>query len=178
MLPEDVGIFLQFAQDRDPVIVTLKSSNSPGIRTIANPLPETQVMTLWNQAILGSLSRKHIVYPGRAYYVIDISLPTLEFSPSRGFKWNDRDALLPGRIYGFFDTVFPGYEKWYKALARWIRKNFVKNPLPLIGYVGPAAYDWYKKGGLLLPSMLPPPITTVWLSWVEAQDQHRAIFSK
>src|SRR5205807_9376374 len=71
MLPEDVGIFLQFAQDRDPVIVTLKSSNSPGIRTIANPLPETQVMTLWNQAILGSLSRKHIVYPGRAYYVID-----------------------------------------------------------------------------------------------------------
>lgn len=178
MLREDVKAFLDFVQGRDPVIVTLRDGDSAEIKAVPDPASETRTMTLWNQALLSSLERKHVVVPGRDYYGVDYSLPTLEFSPPRRCEWNGRDALLPGRIYGFFDTRIASYEKWYNSLARWIRKNFVKNPLPLIGYVGPAAYDWYKKGGVLLPMMLLPPVTPQWLSWVEAQDQHRAIFSK
>jgi len=64
------------------------------------------------------------------------------------------------------------------AVARWIRKNFIRNPIPhLNGYVGPAAYEFFKTGGLLLP-IFRPPLTNQWLSWMEAEDQHRAIFSK
>jgi uncharacterized protein RhaS with RHS repeats len=45
-----------------------------------------------------------------------------------------------------------------------------------LDYFG-ARYYSYKGGGLLLPIFM-PPITAQWLSWVEAQDQHRAVFSK
>jgi hypothetical protein len=30
------------------------------------------------------------------------------------------------------------------------------------GYVGPAAYEWFKSGGLLLP-MFAPPVTEEWV---------------
>ena len=176
--PSDVQQFLEFVQGRDPVIVTLRSSDSPDIKTVADPSVETRVMTLWNQALLSSLQREHIVYPGREYYGIDASLPTLELSPCESREWNGRPALLQGRLYGLFDKPFAEYETWYNALARWIRKNFARVPIPLPrGYIGPAAFDWFRKGGLLMPSFV-PPITKKWLSWVEAQDQHREVFLK
>jgi|SRR5579872_363179 len=175
-LPYDLKAFLEFVQNRDPVIVTERSSDTPEIRSVADPSSQTQVMILWNQAILGSLTRKHIVYPGRAYYGVDASLPTLELAPSEICDWNGREALLQGRLYGFFDNPSPEYEKWFNSLARWIRNNFVKVAIPLPGgYVGSAAYDWFKKGGLLLPGFRPPQ-SGKWLSWVEAQDQQRAVF--
>ena len=123
LLPDDLQAFLQFVQNRDPVIVTPRSSDIPEIKTVADPSSETQVMVLWNQAILSSLTRKHIVYPGRAYYGIDASLPTLELSPSIFSEWNGREALLQGRLYGFFDNPTLEYMRWYNALAQWIRKN-------------------------------------------------------
>lgn len=178
MLAADLRAFLSFVQERDPVIVALRSSESPEISQVAEPSLETQVMTLWNQDILGSLERKIVNTAGRVYYSVDLSELTLEFSPSRQCKWNGRDALLPGRIYGLFETTSPKLEKWYRSLRRWIQKNFIKSSLPLIGYLGPAAFEWYKKGGLLLPNMVPPPVTPVWVSWVEAQDQHRAVFPR
>src|SRR5579863_4279232 len=75
-------------------------------------------------------------------------------------------------------TANKDFERWYNGVARWIRKNFARNPIPLLGgYVGPAAYEFFKRGGLLLP-MFRPPLTSQSLSWVEAQDQHRALFLK
>jgi hypothetical protein len=177
-LPEDLQEFLKFVEQRDPVIVMPRDSDSPGMTALENPSLEVDVMTLWNRGLLSSLQRKHIVIPGRDYYSFDDSLPILELSLSRRYLWNGREGLLSGRIYGTFDAPIPGYGKWYDALARWIRTHFVKSPLPLISYAGPSAYDWYKKGGLLLPMMVPPSITPSWLSWIEAQDQHRAIFSR
>lgn len=178
LLPEDLRAFLDFVQNRDPVVVTRQSSETPDIQSVVDPSSQSNVMILWNQTLLGSLTRKHIVHPGRAYYGIDVSLPVLELSPSERCDWNGRLALLQGRLYGFFDSPSAEYEKWYNSLARWIRKNFARVPIPLPGgYIGPAAYDWYKKGGVLLPMFL-PPLTSRWLSWLEAQDQHRAVFSK
>lgn len=175
-LPNDIRTFLEFVQQRDPVIVAIRDSDSPEVRAFLDPSSETDVLMLWNQDLLNALKRRHIVASERDYYSFDSSLPILEFSPSRFCEWNGRKALRSGRIYGTFDSQSPRFEKWYNALARWIRKNFIKSSLPMIPYVGPAAYDWYKEGGLLLPMMIPPAVTPAWLSWVEAQDQQRAIF--
>jgi len=177
-LPEDLEAFLGFVRRRDPIIVTLRDSNSPNIIELEKPSAEMHVMTVWNQGLLNSLRRNHIVMPGRDYYSAGSSLPTLELSPSALCEWNGRHSMLCGRLYGSFENPVPGYERWYNSLARWIRTHFLKNPFPLIEHVGPAAYDWYKRGGVLLPMMIPPALNSTWLSWVEAQDQHRAVFSK
>ncbi len=172
MLAEDMEMFLDFVRKHDPVLVTLRSSDSPKVTPLSDPLTETDVMTLWNKALLGSLERKLIQRPGGSdYYRVDDSLPTLELSPSRPIEWNGKPALLQGRVYGFFDKPFAGFEKWYNVIARWIRANFTKSPLKLLGgYIGPGALRWFQDGGVLLPMFEPPP-TPEWLSFVE--NQHR-----
>jgi len=85
---------------------------------------------------------------------------------------------MQGRVWTGFEESNKDFLGWYDAMVRWVRKKFVKNPIPhLGGYVGPTAYDWYRDGGLLLPSFL-PPIRPQWLSWAEAEDQHRSIFAR
>jgi hypothetical protein len=119
---------------------------------------------------MGSLERKLIRRPGGSnYYRVDDSLPTLELSPSRLIEWNGKPALLQGRVYGFFDKPFSGYEEWYKVIADWVRANFRKSPLKLLGgYIGPGAFRWFQESGTLLPMLEPPP-TPEWLSFVENQ---------
>jgi len=171
MLPEDLQNFLAAAQEHDPIVVVPRSSDSPEARPSPNPSAETEVMTLWNKNLLTSLKRKHIVVPGRDYYMVDLSLPTLELSPSRLLAWAGRPALLQGRIYVFFDKPTTEYEQWYKALSSWIRRHFIKNPLiRLSGYVGPAALKWFETGGILLPTFVPPE-NPEWRKF--AEDQHK-----
>jgi hypothetical protein len=169
LLPEDAHLFLDFAQQHDPVVVMLRDCDSPKIQALGDPSLETTTLTLWNKNLLSSLERKHIVFPGREYYGVDGSLPTLEFSPSRPCQWNGKPAILQGRIYGSFETPVPGYDEWYNSLARWIRANFIKSPLRLGGYVGPSALKWFEAGGILLPTFLPPK-NPEWRKFVE--DQH------
>ena len=163
-------MLLDFVQIHEPVVVTLKSSDSPNVTPVPDPASESQIMALWNRGLLESLGRKLIQRPGgRDYYRIDDSLPTLDLSPSLLTEWNGHPALLQGRIYGLFEHPLSSYEKWYESIARWIRKRFTKSPLKLLdGYIGPEALEWFRKGGLLLP-MFEPPATAEWLSFVESQ---------
>jgi hypothetical protein len=74
-------------------------------------------------------------------------------------------------LFGDFDPDLgkpPKFEKWYESLTRWIRKNYAKNPAGKDGYVGPAAYEFYKNGGYLLPNFLPPS-TKEWLAEIGKQ---------
>jgi hypothetical protein len=170
-LREDMIAFLECVQQQQgPIVVTLKSSDSPTVTAVPNPSVESQTMTLWNKALLGALQRKLVVRAvGGNYYRVDDSLPTLELSPSRVVQWNGRPALLQGRVYGFFDRPFSGYGEWYEFVARCIRKKFKKNPFKLLGgYVGPEALKWFQDGGTLLPMFEPPP-TPEWISFVENQ---------
>src|SRR5713226_3536793 len=83
-LPEDMQMFLDFVQKHYPVVVTLKSSDSPKVTPVSDAITESDIMTLWNKALLDSLERKLIHRPGGSdYYRVDDSLPTLELSPSR-----------------------------------------------------------------------------------------------
>lgn len=169
MLPEDMQTFLQFVQERNPIVITRRSSDSPEIRSIPDPPRETEVMTIWNKALLNSLERILISYPGRDYYGIDESLPTLELCPSKVCEWNGSSALLQGRIYGFFDKPTTSYERWYNSIVHWIRAHFAKNTVMHVGgYIGPSALKWFREGGILLPMLEPPP-TAEWVSFVKSQ---------
>jgi len=172
MLPEDTQMFLDFVQEHDPVVITLRDSNSPVIEMVSNPVLETRTLTFWNKALLNSLGRKHYVHPAREYFHIDSSLPTLEFSQSELCEWNGSNGLRQGRIYGTFENSSMDYEKWYNAIARWIRKNFVKNPVELGGYIGPSTLKWFQNGGNLLP-IFQPPLTKEWLLFMEKQESVR-----
>jgi hypothetical protein len=181
MLASDCRQLLQFVQERDPVVMILWNSSSSENEEVLNPCSEGGTYCLWNQAVLPYLKRKHVTKSDHpSYYRVDSVLPVIEFSyPGSGFHtWNERSVLMQGRIWAGFEQENRDFERWYEALVRWIRKKFVKNPVPLLsGYAGPCAFEWYKKGGLLLP-MVRPPVSPQWLSWAAAQDQHRATLSK
>ena len=180
MLEEDCKQFLDFVRTRDPVVVIYRDSTSPRIEEIQRPWKQGGGYCLWNQALLPTLERKFIPESDRGpYYRVDSVWPIIEFSypnPQQEL-WNGRPALTQGRVWAGFERENKEFERWYNAVVRWIRKNFIRNPVPLDGYVGPAAYEWFKRGGTFFP-MLRPPVTSQWLSWVQAQDQHRAVFSK
>ncbi len=176
MLREDTEAFLDFVLERDPVVVTLLDAQSPEVEPVSDPAAEMESMTLWNTALLPHLQRKLVTRPGgHDYYRVPYSRPTLEFSPSRATKWNGKPALLQGRVYGFaFDTNTVEYERWYNAVASWIRTKFVRSQLTHPrGYLGPAASEWFRSGGILLP-MFAPPRTPEWLSFVEGQESARS----
>src|ERR1700719_1957924 len=157
MLPEDCRRFVLFLQERDPVIVTeWHSSELAEIQEVNRPWERGGHYCLWNQAILPALTRKAT---GK-YFNIDFSAPVIEFTyESPGLEsWNGQPALTQGRIWASFETENKAFEKWYNAVVRWIRKNFVRDIA--VGHdrdsIGPAAYEWFRTGGLLLSNFRPP----------------------
>lgn len=177
MLEADCRQFLEFVQSRDPVLVITRYSASSEIEAVREPWQKGALYCLWNQSVFESLKRESARQGDKNRYALDLDLPLIEFSyPSPApTEWNGRPALLQGRVWASSSAFAKDFERWYMAVVRWIRKNFRSCPVPLGGFVGPAAYEWYKRGGVLLPSFL-PPITPSWISWLEAQDQQRAVF--
>lgn len=175
MLQGDCHEFLQFVRGRDPVIVIHWTSKSEELEEVTNACANAGWYCLWNQHLLASLTRKYIRDSDRGpYYRVDSGLPVIEFSYTPNPElWNGRPALVQGRVWAGFETQNKQFERWYAAVVRWLRANFMRNPVPLLGgYLGPGAYDWYRKGGLLLPGFQ-PPLTAQWISWAAAQDAHR-----
>jgi hypothetical protein len=176
MLAEDCARFLHFVQQRDPVFVVKCYSESSKIKTISEPWRQQDLYCLWNLAILPSLSPDETGAKSGFRYVINSDLLVIELDyPGLPVQWNDRPALLQGRVWASFQEPSKEFTAWYGAIVRWIRKNFRSNPVPLGGFVGEAAFGFYQNGGLLLPAFL-PPVTSQWLSWAQAQDQCRSAF--
>ena len=168
MLPQDRSVFLRFVQDAYPVTVTLRDSDSPKAFPVADPsVGDSEILCLWNRTLLPRLERKWIPHPG--YYRADESEePILEFTSSLPATWDGKPALLQGRLYGVFEGKLPDFEKWYETLVRWVRKNYRRTPTDIGGYVAPAAYEFYKSGGYLLPNFLPPR-TEEWVAEISKQ---------
>ncbi len=173
MLPQDCEEFLDFVHNRDPVFVVARDSDSPKIVQIARPCFFGETLCLWNQALLPRLKREYIAESTQGpYYRVDDSLPVLELIPSRQTDWRGRPALTQGRVWGSFDQPSEPLRKWFEAIVRWMRKNYVRAPADLFGYVAPAAFQWFLKGGVLLP-IFEPPVTRDWLDFVKAQRKAR-----
>ena len=174
MLPEDCRRFVCLLRERDPIVVTRwHSSESDNLEEVHNPWEAGEKYCLWNQAILPTLRRRAT---GNCFN-IDWSEPVIEFFyPAPALQpWNGQPALIQGRIWASFETENKEFERWYNAAVRWIRKNFIRDPAVGLDRdsIGPAAYEWFKAGGLLLPGFRPPVIQD-WLGWASVQNQHRA----
>jgi hypothetical protein len=64
------------------------------------------------------------------------------------------------------------FEKCYEQVIRYIRRHWFKNPASwMSGYVGPAAGDWFDRGGLLLPIYI-PPVSNDWIQRLGEQHPH------
>ncbi len=170
MLPADCSTFVGFLCDRDPVVIAEKDSGIPEIKPSTAPCNAGQVLSVMNQNITPSLQRKHIPESNRGpYYRIDSALPVIELFLPQEEPWDGRPALTQGRVYASFDQPSRELRTWFEAIGRWMRKHFARTPIPtLSGYVGPAAYDWYQSGGLLLP-MIRPPVTPEWRAFAALQ---------
>jgi hypothetical protein len=139
-------------------------------------LPRTGNETLipWNQELLPVLSRELISGSthGNYFRVDEFAQPVLEFGAPILGLWRDRPSLTQGRIYGVFDNKSKDFSRWFDQITRHIRKAFVRNPANLSGYVGQAAYKWFRQGGLLLPTFLPPD-TSAWRKFFDDEDSIR-----
>jgi hypothetical protein len=137
-------------------------------------------MTLWHRELTPDLRRTLVTREvGGNYYRVPYSMPVIELSPSRAVEWDGRPFLLIGRIYGSDVSTGPEtYIRWFEALQRWIRAHFVKNPVEgRYGFVGKAALEWFRQGGMLcsLPGL--PTFSAVppqWQPFIDSQDKVRA----
>ena len=178
MLPEDRASFLHLVQERDAVVVIARDSDSAEIQDATElDIGSDKVLCLWNRKFVPHLKREWMADPG--YYRVDVlRTPTLEFISSFSGTWEGKPALGQGRLFGNFEPYLEKpahFENWYESLVRWIRTNYQRGTEELGGYVGPKAYEFYQKGGYLLPNFVPPR-TRQWLA--EIGKQHAARFDK
>jgi hypothetical protein len=171
MLPDDRDAFLHFVQERDLVTVVARDSDSAEIQPIADlDIGRDKTLCFWNRKILPSLEREWVPLSGY-FTVSELRMPILEYTASFTATGEGKPRLGQGRLFGNFEAYLgkpPEFEKWYETLVRWIRRNYRKNPRGTGGYVGPAAYEFYKSGGYLLPNILPPR-TKEWLAEIGKQ---------
>jgi hypothetical protein len=172
LLANDVNILIDYIDSKCDLKVILRDSDQDNLDSVKEPASEKGIMTLWNQTLLGDLKRKTIVRnDGRPLYLIDESLPMLEFLTSVETTWNSQPGLVQGRIYGQAMTSDSDFNRWYESIVRWIRRNFIKNPVSF-GYVGQEAWTWFQGGGILLPTFS-PPVNSVWIREIAKQQIYR-----
>ena len=80
-------MLLEFVAKRDPVMITLRSSDSPNAEPVPNPNTESGVMAIWNKTLLRSLERKLIRRAGGSDYYLDLS-PKLRQTVKSGISAN------------------------------------------------------------------------------------------
>ena len=172
LLQDDFNELWRWMQQKWQITIVERSSNSAFVEPYSPSEQSGQQLCLWNHAFLSELSRKFIPNAQPEYYRVDeFQLPVLELTSSRLTVWHDQPALLQGRIYGIFESKETDFEKWYNSIVRWIRRNFVRNPAKLGGYVGKHAFEWFSKGGIFLP-FFRPPLSPEWIRFSEQQNEH------
>lgn len=171
MLADDRSDFMRFVREDDQAVVTLRDSDSPEVEPLSDlSLGDHKTLCLWNRRFLPHLEREKIAVPGM-FRIESLHTPTIEFNSSFKQTWEGKPALGQGRLYGHFDPYLEkpaAFAKWYDHLTHWIRKNYQRSPFRMGGYLGPAAYEFYKKGGYLLGQVLPLR-TEVWLAEIGKQ---------
>lgn len=174
VLPKDLNELVIALQYKLPLQVALSRGNSANPERLAS-IPDSmsgQTLVLWSQRFAANLQRRYVSSANPPYYFVDEQTASVfELSLSVVTTWESRPALTQGRIYGVFQDKQPEFEKCYEQIIRYIRRHWRKNPTDwMSGYLGPAASEWFEKGGLLLPSYI-PPVRSDWID--RLGEQHR-----
>ena len=173
VLAKDVNELLIAMHEKEPLEAALRRGNAANPERMAF-IPENmsgQTLILWSERFAPNLQGRYVAKAQPPYYDIDEQTESVfEVSLSRLTTWQGRPALTQGRIYAVFQNKQPGFEKCYDQIIRYIRRHWRRNPAAWMGgYVGPAASEWYERGGLLLPNYIPP----VRRDWIERlAEQH------
>jgi hypothetical protein len=158
MLPADGDALLAEIQSHGFVEITTREGDSNKVQPIASLLgTEGQTLILWNKKLAPNLQRNLIENATTVYYRVDESaLPVLEFSTSLLTEWSGRPALTQGpHLWAVWGGKSAEFEKWYERIVRHIRRRWRRNPVSLLsGYVGPAAYEWFKQGACCCQCLL------------------------
>ena len=160
LFPKDVNELLIAMHGREPLEVAMRSGNSAVPERLAF-VPDNmagQTLVMWSDRLAPGLQRDYVADAQPPYYLLsEQSEAVLELWLSGLTTWQGRPALTQGRIYGVFENKPPELANLYERIARHIRRHWRKNPAVWMGgYVGPAASDWFDRGGLLLPHFAPP----------------------
>jgi hypothetical protein len=172
LLPQDLNNLLVAMHDKEPLEVALRSGGTANPERLAF-FPENmsgQILVLWSERFAPGLQRDYVNAQPPYYRVDQQTESVLELSLSELTTWEGQPALTQGRIYGVFEGKQPEFKKFYERLVRYIRRHWRKNPTSWMqGYVGPAASEWFERGGIFLPNYIPP----VRGDWIERLgEQH------
>ncbi len=171
MMAEDRDAFLDVARDVGSTVVIDRDSNSEVMRPLGNAeLNPYKTLCLWNRELLPEVAREWV--PEADCYRIDtLRNPILEYTPSVQTAWKRHAALGQGRLCGEFEAQVgkaAEFQRWYDGLVEWLRKNYRESRVRG-GYVGPAAAEFFEKGGYFLPRVRPRQ-NKVWVA--EMAKQH------
>jgi hypothetical protein len=166
VFPKDVNELLVAMHDKEPLEVALRRGPTSAPDRLPF-IPDSfggQILVLWSERFAPSLQREYVTIAQPPYYRVNEQTESVfELSLSALTTWENQPALTQGRIYGVFENKQPAFEKCYERIIRYIRRQWRKNPAAWMGgYVGPAASDWFEKGGLLLPNYI-PPVRSDWI---------------
>jgi hypothetical protein len=177
ILPADAGALIAAIRSKETIEVVRRHGSSGAPDPLASIPDGLGDLVLWNRRFAPALKRRYVSDASPPYYLAEEQTePILEFSISVLTQWQGIPALTQGRIYGVFEAKSPEFEKWYERIARYIRKNWRKNPVSWMGgYVGPAASEWFDSGGLLLPVYI-PPVSSDWVRLLG--EQHPTVASE
>jgi len=173
VLAKDVNELLVAMHDKEPLEVALRSGTTASPEPLVF-VPENingQILVLWSERFAPNLQGRYIAKAQPPYYLVDEQEESVfELSLSCITTWQGRPALTQGRIYAVFQDKQPDFERSYDQTIRYIRRHWRKNPASwMSGYLGPAASEWFDRGGILLPSYVPP----VRRDWIERlAEQH------
>lgn len=175
VLPRDVNELLVVMHDKEPLEVALRSGNTATPERLAF-IPENlggQNLVLWSERFAANLQREYVAISQPPYYRVNEQTEMVfELSLSALTEWDNQPALTQGRIYAVFENKRAEFEKCYEWIIRYIRRHWRKNPAAWMGgYIGPAASDWFDRGGLLLPNYI-PPFRSDWIERLREQHQH------
>ena len=172
VLAKDVNELLLAVHDQEPLEVALRSGKTAIPERLAF-VPENlsgEILVLWSERFAPNVQGYYVPAHPPYYRVDEQTESVFELSLSGWTTWQGRSALTQGRIYAVLQNKQPEFKKSYDQIIRYVRRHWRKNPAAWMGgYVGPAASEWFDRGGLLLPNYVPP----VRSDWIERlAEQH------
>lgn len=177
MRGRDCDAFFAAAKQLAPFVVVVRDSATPAVEPLEQPCAIQAALVLWNVEIAPSVVRRYVPANSRRdpYHAFPSDAPALEFFPTGEMAdWDGRPAVTAGRLYAAQYQDNRALAGWYEQLARWLRRHFHSHRVGSSTFrVGPDAWEWHRRGGLLLP-MVRPLVTHAWrrlLGVSEAQSR-------